>query len=138
MFSSECELLSIRPLPSTEDDFYTDDYSLDEDRVRDRTCSVTRRVTLNSTIPPSDTITQELQTYSHVIPNIFIYDRNIVRENSYGSIEDIPAVQNTECLWIDVPGVSEYFSFHVKNFILFRYMINPYYQVSVEDLRFIN
>ena len=112
----------IRPLPSTVADFYTEDYLQNEDKLRDRTCSIIHRGSSNSIISPStsETQSQELQTYIPVVPTVFIYDRETVEEKCYESIEDIPAVKNNEGLWIDVAGVREIDLVYKKNLIQFE------------------
>ncbi len=100
-------LKRIRALPSTTAEFYTEDYSQNEDKIRDRTCSVSHRGTFTSNPPPSDTQSQELEIFIPVVPSVFIYDRDSVEEKPYLSIEDIPPIKNNESLWIDVTGVSE-------------------------------
>ena len=111
MTSNECEFLSIRRLPSLGDDYYKNDGQVHEDRVRERTCSVVRRFTTGSS-PSLSSTDKQVQNNPRVTASTFIYDENNVSELSYTSVDDIRAIRNDECLWIDVPGVSdEWFCF---------------------------
>jgi hypothetical protein len=100
-------LKGIRALPSEVAEFYSEDYLQNEDKIRDRTCSTSHRGTFNSILPTPDSQSQELQTYTQVVPTVFVYDRDTVEEKCYDSIEDIPPIRSNQCLWIDVTGVSE-------------------------------
>ncbi len=66
-----------------------------------------RRATLVG-IPPTliNTSNQDLQTNLHVQPTVFFYKAETFQEGCYRSIEDIRNIDNNECLWIDVTGVS--------------------------------
>jgi hypothetical protein len=66
-----------------------------------------RRATLVG-IPPSliNTSIRDLQTNLHVQPTVFFYRAETFQEACYQSIEDIRNIDNNECLWIDVTGVS--------------------------------
>jgi hypothetical protein len=72
-----------------------------------RPSSKNRRATLVG-IPPSliNTSTQDLQTNLHIQPTVFFYRAETFQEACYRSIEDIRNIDNNECLWIDVTGVS--------------------------------
>jgi hypothetical protein len=66
-----------------------------------------RRATLVG-IPPSliNISTQDLQQNLNVQTTVFFYNGEAFQEVCYRSIEDIRAVDDNECLWIDVTGVS--------------------------------
>lgn len=72
-----------------------------------RTASKNRRATLIG-IPPTliNTSSEDLQHNRHVQPTVFFYNENRFQEACYRSIEDIPDVEENQCLWIDVTGVS--------------------------------
>ena len=75
-----------------------------------RTISIapkTRRATLIG-IPPTliGTSNQDLQKNLCVQPTVFFYSQQTFQEACYRSIEDIRAIDENECLWIDVTGVS--------------------------------
>ncbi|CAF3609528.1 unnamed protein product, partial [Adineta steineri] len=93
-------LKGIRPLLSWDRDFL-----INEDKIRDRTCSSIHRNTSSYHMSISKPEIRELETFIPVTPTVFIYNKDSVVENSYASIEDIPAIKNDECLWIDVIGV---------------------------------
>jgi hypothetical protein len=67
----------------------------------------TRRATLIG-IPPTliNTSTQDLQKNLHIQPAVCFYNEDTFQEACYRSIEDIRTIENNECLWIDVTGVS--------------------------------
>jgi hypothetical protein len=73
-----------------------------------RAVSKNRRATLVG-IPPTviNISNQDLQNNLHVQPTVFFYNEETFQEACYRSIEDIPIIQNNECLWIDVTGVSK-------------------------------
>ncbi|CAF0755353.1 unnamed protein product [Adineta steineri] len=93
-------LKGIRPLLSWDSEFL-----INEDKVRYRTCSSIHRNTSSYHMSISEPEIRELETFIPVSPTVFIYNKDSVVENSYASIEDIPAIKNDECLWIDVIGV---------------------------------
>lgn len=73
-----------------------------------RTSSLkTRRATLVG-IPPTliNTSIQDLQQNLRVQPTVFFYNEENFQEACYQSIEDIRAIDDHECLWIDITGVS--------------------------------
>ncbi|CAF3531248.1 unnamed protein product [Rotaria sp. Silwood1] len=100
-------LTETRTAPSMDNEIYITDSLTDEDRIRDRTCSIVRRSTFRH--PPSafDTLSHELQIIRHVRPRAFIYDHDAAEENYYNSIDNIPIIKNNECLWIDITGVHD-------------------------------
>ena len=66
-----------------------------------------RRSTLSGIPPTFITISEEdLQQNLHMQPTVFFYSEETFQEASYRSIEDIRPIENNECLWIDVTGVS--------------------------------
>jgi len=85
-----------------------------------RTSSKNRRATLVG-IPPTliNTSNQDLQTNLHVQPTVFFFRAETFQEACYRSIEDIRNIDNNECLWIDVTGVS----FKKTSFYLFSLLI---------------
>ncbi|CAF0925978.1 unnamed protein product [Adineta steineri] len=93
-------LKGIRPLLSWDSEFL-----INEDKIRDRTCSSIHRNTSSYHMSISEPEIRELETFIPVTPTVFIYNKDSIVENSYASIEDIPAIKNDECLWIDVIGV---------------------------------
>ncbi|CAF0721901.1 unnamed protein product [Adineta steineri] len=93
-------LKGIRPLLSWDSEFL-----INEDKIRDRTCSSIHRNTSSYHMSISKPEIRELETFIPVTPTVFIYNKDSVVENSYASVEDIPAIKNDECLWIDVIGV---------------------------------
>ncbi|CAF3481773.1 unnamed protein product [Rotaria sp. Silwood1] len=98
---------TIRSSPIPDRDFYIDDYFTDEDKIGDRTCFIALRTTSRHIPSTSDKENQNLQALRHVIPIVFIYDRYIVEEKYYESIDNIPIIKNNECLWIDITGVHD-------------------------------
>src|SRR5437879_4867596 len=72
-----------------------------------RTLSKNRRATLVG-IPPTliNASNQNLQQTVHIQPTVFFYNKETFQEACYRSIEDIRTIENNECLWIDVTGVS--------------------------------
>ena len=109
MTSSECEFLSIRHLPSIGDDYYRNDGDIQEDRILERTCSVVRRFTGDSE-PSISSVPNQVYENARVIASALIYDENNFSEQSSITVDDIRSIRNDECLWIDVPGVSDEFS----------------------------
>jgi hypothetical protein len=66
-----------------------------------------RRSTLSGIPPTFMTISEEdLQQNLHIQPTAFFYSEETFQEARYSSIEDIRPIENNECLWIDVTGVS--------------------------------
>jgi hypothetical protein len=86
-----------------------------------RNLSKNRRATLIG-IPPTliNTSTQDLQNNLHVQTSVFTYNEENFLEACYRTIEDIPAIQNNECLWIDVNGVSR----RERNFYIINNLIH--------------
>lgn len=91
---------------NTDREVIFDDSTLDLTRPH-RTGSKNRRATLIG-IPPTliNTSNEDLQHNRHVQPTVFFYNDNRYQEACYRSIEDIPDVEDNQCLWIDVTGVS--------------------------------
>lgn len=69
--------------------------------------SKNRRATLVG-IPPTliNISDQDLHTNQHIQPTVFFYNVETFQEACYRSIENIRTIENDECLWIDVNGVS--------------------------------
>ena len=102
-----------------------------------RTASKNRRATLIG-IPPTliNTSSEDLQHNQHVQPTVFFYDESRFQEACYRSIEDIPDVEENQCLWIDVTGVS--FDESMENIhSSFRFMITIFSLDLVVDSIFI-
>ena len=100
--------------------------------------SKTRRSTRIS-VPPTliNTSNEVLQNILRVQPTIFFYNEENFEEACYRSVEEIRAVKDDECLWIDVTGVSVQiqektnkrtflFVFVYLKLTLYRYMIMSY------------
>jgi hypothetical protein len=56
--------------------------------------------------------TQDLENNLHVQPTVFFYNEDTFQEVYYRSVEDIRTIENNECLWIDVTGVSNKKSYY--------------------------
>jgi hypothetical protein len=89
------------------------EYSNDNGRLIGRTRPRHRHATVVG-VPPTflHSASHEVLTFVRTEITIFIYDREQYEEPSFRSIGDIRAVQNNQCLWIQVIGVSEYASFY--------------------------
>jgi hypothetical protein len=68
-----------------------------------RTGSKTRRATLVG-IPSTliNASTQDLQRNFPIQPTVFFYKAETFQEACYRSIEDIPTIENNECLWMSL------------------------------------
>ena len=77
-----------------------------------------RRATLVG-IPPTliNASTEDLPRNQLVHPTVFFYTEETFQEACYRTIEDIRAIDDNECLWIDVTGVSP--SKREKSFFFF-------------------
>ena len=101
-----CELLSIRRLPSVSSMMLDIDNGIDEDRLRQRTCSVIRRPSFeNSTrsaaIPSS--------TDKNIVPiqiSTIIYSETRVEEEKNMNVNRMRSLDSNENMWVDVIGVS--------------------------------
>ncbi|CAF2544419.1 unnamed protein product [Rotaria sp. Silwood2] len=100
-------LTEISTVPVTDNESYMTDFLTDEDKRRDRTCSIIRRSTFRHIPSTFDTLSQELQIIRRVTPKVLIYDKDTVEEKYYDSIDNIPIIKNNECLWIDINGMHD-------------------------------
>lgn len=110
---------AVHSKPLTDSDYYIADYFAENDKVRDRSCTIIHRGSnRHETGVSVDSGSIELHTYKRVVPLVFIYDQDSVDEKYYESIENIPYTNNNQCIWIDVNGVSLLFQFDTKVFRL--------------------
>ncbi|UJR37817.1 hypothetical protein I4U23_030507 [Adineta vaga] len=100
-------LKGIRSLSPTDFEVYSEDFLVNEDKIRDRTCSIAHRSLSVSRGSISHQSAQEMQTITHITPTVFIYNKDTFEERQYPSIEDMPAIKSNECLWIDAIGVHD-------------------------------
>jgi len=94
-----------RRLPKTENIDY--EYAKDEDQFRERSRTINHHTTTISVPHTITYIPSNRQSYIHVQPTIFIYNKDSLEEISYTSIRNIRSIRNNECLWIDIPGVHD-------------------------------
>ena len=77
-------------------------------RLKSVSVSSTPRRSTRVSIPPTliHTSNEVLQNNLRVQPTVFFYNKESFEEPSYQSVEEIRAIKDDECLWIDVTDVS--------------------------------
>ncbi|CAF1121740.1 unnamed protein product [Adineta ricciae] len=118
-----------RLLSTSTHEVYTEGYLFNEDKVRERTCTITRRSLSDHNGSMSNLQLQELTPVTHIKPTVYIYSRDAVEESVYESIEDIRPIRSGECLWIDIIGNKDK---TLLASISRRFMIHPLFILDIE------
>lgn len=101
-----CELVSIRRLPSVSRMMLDIDNGVDEDRLRQRTCSVIRRSSFENSTRSSDILTSTDKKNVPIQISTIIYNETRVEEEKNTNINQIRSLDSNENMWVDVMGVS--------------------------------
>ena len=107
MQSDGCKFLSMRRLSSTSSENFTYGNEFDEDRLRDRTCSVIRRGSVESDSKTPHIQASVPENFCPSDVSAMIYNSTTSDKFSNINVQNIRRINNNESLWIDVIGVSE-------------------------------
>ena len=106
MSSLNVDLSGVQRISSIEMEPYVLDPAVLEDKIRERTCSVTHRGISESIPEANHAFRRPLSAHSSTPPNVFIYNQEKYEESMCTSIDEIRTVPSNECLWVDITGVS--------------------------------
>lgn len=116
-----------------------DEYFNDSDRIRERIVSTSFRRASRSNTSDNYLRDREILTYAYNIPTIFRYNQDTFEEKPCPSIDEIPEINENECIWIDVIGVSKTMNLIIEIIIDLDSCIEKIsFPVLVNDLTFIH
>lgn len=110
-----CELENFRPLESTETTHAEMFGGLDEEILRDRTCSILHRSSIDHVPERINARPHESMSQSSTKISTMVYSEGGCREQTDVSLDQIQSADQDETLWIAVIGVSDW-SFWFSDF----------------------
>lgn len=101
-----CELISITRLPSVSSMLNDIDNGIDEDRLRQRTCSVSRRPSFENSTRSAAFSPSTAKNIAPSQISTIIFSETRVDELKNTNVNQMRRLNSNENMWVDVIGVS--------------------------------